>query len=282
MFTYVRRMASEFKDWSPETAAIYGPLVDASLSAIFDSNELQRQSDMTVVGAIHADGTPMFTNGFSHRDALSVRDDDLRIIPHCFLEFNLWGLSGIIHAPLSYPKDLEYQVEYGCCLVVQSATLPILRLATGNRMTPIRVWRLAMHQGFYGRHDRGFSGINYGEIMLRDLQYPLLFPGLSPSANYHEIELLGNVDSVQQFLMEVGKAWVWMSPDRFPINSSHNNSSASTLLDNILLTKESRTEKLMSHPLELLIHLLSFVSLPAILSFASTSRHLYVHIVGCN
>ncbi|KAH7914546.1 hypothetical protein BJ138DRAFT_999860, partial [Hygrophoropsis aurantiaca] len=144
--THVRSAAS---DWSPETEAVYGPLINASLSALLDVDELQRQSNLTVIGAIHADGTPMFTNGFSRQDALSVRDDDIRIIPHCF-QPNHW---------------------------LSKMPLPILRLATGNRMTPNRVWRLAIRQG---RHDRGLSGIDYGEIMLRGVQYPLLFPGLHP------------------------------------------------------------------------------------------------------
>jgi hypothetical protein len=54
----------------------------------------------------------------------------------------------MLHVPDSSDHVLPHPLSYGKNIMVQTASLHILVLATARRMTPERVWKLAMHQGF--------------------------------------------------------------------------------------------------------------------------------------
>jgi hypothetical protein len=105
-------------------------------------------------------------------------------------------------------------LSFGKNIMVQTASLHILALATARRMTPERVWRLAMHQGLSRPYEGfGLDGIDYGEIDRARGQDQSLVPDLS----LHEIiklESLGDVELVKKAIIDDGKFWVWMRPDR--------------------------------------------------------------------
>jgi hypothetical protein len=97
--------------------------------------------------------------------------------------------------------------------MVQRASLHILVLATAGRMTPERVWRLAMHQGFSRSYEGyGLNGIDYGEIDRARGQDQFLVPDLSLD-EIIKLELLGDVELVKKAIIDDGKFWVWMRPD---------------------------------------------------------------------
>ncbi|KAH7925388.1 hypothetical protein BV22DRAFT_1011341 [Leucogyrophana mollusca] len=261
----------------------FGPLLNAALTTIFHDDELRRQSDLTVIGPIHPNGNPMFGESFTREQALAVRDDSLRVIQHCSSKPGLWDKCGISPPPPD-PAHLEYEVQFGSCILVQTMVLSILHLATNGRMTPRRVWRLAMHQGFYDRHRPGFAGIDYGEVMVNGVQYPLLFPGMAwmNSQEFRLLEELGNIEAMRQVLINEGDLWLWMSPDRFPTESSLFGAAATTFLEPSSHPRPSCLSKVASLPLEVTIHLLSFADIPSILSLASTSRLFHTSIFGCD
>jgi hypothetical protein len=98
--------------------------------------------------------------------------------------------------------------------MVQTASLHILALATAGRMTPERVWRLAMHQGFSRPYEGyGLDGIDYGEIDRARGQDQFLVPDLSLD-EIIKLESLGDVELVKKAIIDDGKFWVWMRPDR--------------------------------------------------------------------
>jgi hypothetical protein len=119
-----------------------------------------------------------------------------------------------------------YQISQGRDILVTSTALAILSLATDGRMTPQRLWRMAMKQGrFDSGYWRSFQNIDYyGEIYDgRDTHLPIATPGYSPitwiDPDHDEVlfklEQSGNIEVILQKIIWEGKYWVWMSPDRY-------------------------------------------------------------------
>ena len=105
-----------------------------------------------------------------------------------------------------------YLVSRGTNIVVQSISLPILFRATGGRMTPQRLWRLAMWQGFSERRDHDvLDGIDYGEVTEGIDKYVKATPGIEDVMNLEE---LGDVETIKMAIIHKGKFWIWMRPDR--------------------------------------------------------------------
>jgi hypothetical protein len=80
-------------------------------------------------------------------------------------------------------------------------------------MTPQRLWRLAMWQGF-SEGTRDFpvlDGIDYGEVMEGIGQNIRPTPGIDDLIG---LEKLGDVQSIKMAVIHKGKFWIWMRPDR--------------------------------------------------------------------
>ena len=113
-------------------------------------------------------------------------------------------------------ESWSYLVSHGCTVMVQAYALDILALATRGRMTPLRLWRLAMEQGFEdaGRH-YGLEDVNYGEVEAHWDEFPEVFPEFSGPEQVFELEEEpGEVEAVKQCLVHEGRFWLWMAPDR--------------------------------------------------------------------
>jgi len=115
-----------------------------------------------------------------------------------------------------------YQMSQGIDILVTSTALGILSLATDGRMTPQRIWRMAMKQRFDSGYWHSFRNIDYyGDICDGRDYLPKVTPGYSPTAWYHNSELvfkleqLGDIEVILQKIIWEGKYWVWMSPDRY-------------------------------------------------------------------
>ncbi|EGO20912.1 hypothetical protein SERLADRAFT_475298, partial [Serpula lacrymans var. lacrymans S7.9] len=113
-----------------------GAVLLEALRTLVDGDERRGQEDVTVIGAINEDGRPFFRIEDPverQEDVLRIPDSSIRVIPHCSMgEF--WDFT----------------------------SLPILALATDGRVTPERLWRLAMHQGkSVSQRDYGLPEIDY-------------------------------------------------------------------------------------------------------------------------
>lgn len=111
-------------------------------------------------------------------------------------------------------------------IIVASVALSTLFLATNGRVTPQRIWRMAMCQGrpFADLYCYGFNGIKYyyaGIIDGRD-DIPMKTPGFweciwisgRDDSDLMELEELGDSEAIRQRIIWEGKYWVWMRPDR--------------------------------------------------------------------
>jgi hypothetical protein len=119
-----------------------------------------------------------------------------------------------------------YQISQGIDILVTSTALGILSLATDGRMTPQRIWRMAMKQGRFdsGYWDSFWNIDYYGEIYDgRDTHHPIATPGYSratwidhPASEVaFKLEQSGDIEVILQKIIWEGKYWVWMSPDRY-------------------------------------------------------------------
>ena len=166
---------------------------------------------LIVLGPINDYATFGAINKVTRDEALSIPDSSLRVISHCRMG-EYWDFGFLGHQ--DHPEI--FLVSYGTNVMVQTASLHILSLATDGRMTPHRVWRLAIRQRYTMSNDSyGLVGINYGEIQITwgYSEYPLLVPGLSLDAIV-KLESLGDVELVKRAIIDDGKFWVWMRPDR--------------------------------------------------------------------
>lgn len=148
----------------------------------------------------------------SKEDVLHMPDSSLRIVPHCTMG-EYWDF-GSVSAPTPNLNDTTYLVSFGSIIMVQTASLPILGLASDKRMTPQRLWKVAILLGHYdGTATYGLSKVDYGEIAEARNQFPSPVPGFSVE-KLISLEKLGDVALVKKTIIEEGMFWVWMRPDR--------------------------------------------------------------------
>jgi hypothetical protein len=163
---------------------------------------------------VDEDGYPLEGDLDSDVDPQEIPNSSLRIIPHCHMgERYLWDL-GSVTRPDAGLQDGGICVIMGPHTMVHSASIPILHLATGGRMSLQRYWRLLMHKGFSeGSCIGGVPGIDYGEISDGQDQTPYPTPGLCVT-ELRALEDLRHVESIKKAIIHQGKFWVWMRPDR--------------------------------------------------------------------
>jgi len=253
-----------------------GPIVLEALETLVDGHEKQGQEDVTVIGAIGKDGVPVSGDGMNRTEALRIPDSSLRVIPHCQMG-DSWDF-GFVDPPGPETND-NYLVSYGTNIMVQTASVYILSLATSGRMTLERVWRLAMHQGFSVSHNGyGFKGIDYGEISDCREQCPYPVPGMAIE-DVVELESLGDVELVKKAVIHEGKFWIWMRPDRFPLEATPSDH---LFIPNIVGPPSAAqvVSKIEELPLEVVSQIASQLPLHSLLSLLSTSRHLRFKFLG--
>jgi hypothetical protein len=115
--------------------------------------------------------------------------------------------------------NIFYYVNDGVDILVASAAMEILSLATNGRMTPQRIWRMVIHEqpGWYGLGRIDY----YGDVP--DPRNGGELPIETPAAawrRYHSddsckigLEELGDSEVIRHKLIWEGKYWVWMNPD---------------------------------------------------------------------
>lgn len=201
----------------------YGPLVTSVLKAFADLHELSSQDDLSVIAPVHPSSEPyagQWPVGLSSTTQPQLcsydldPETDIRVVPHCVMgEF--WDF-GSVDGPSSNKQDWTYLVSFGCAVMVQTYALDILALATQGRMTPSRLWHLAMQQGFEeAGHPYCIEGVDYGEFPnLLCEQFPNALPGFT-SDELEDLEKIGDIEVLKQRLVHEGFFWLWMAPDRY-------------------------------------------------------------------
>ena len=187
--------------------AEYGPIVTSALEALADHHELSSQNDISLIGPIHSSGEP-------YED--DVEDDlnpetDIRVLPHCVMGDD-WDV-GAVGPPPALKKDWEYSVGLGSTFLVQTFALDILALATHGRMTPLRLWQLAMKHRSDNETLSYFKHVKYGKIAKQWQQELDEFPGFKKRL-LSKLEKIGDIEVAKQQLMFDGLLWLWIAPDR--------------------------------------------------------------------
>jgi len=229
------------------------------------------------------------TSGSIKEFALQIPDGQFRINSNCCMGDDwYYGLA-------AHPDPtLSCLVSFGTNIMVQSASLPILSMATGGRMTPQRLWRLAILQGFFEDSDRNlFDGIDYGEVIEGTGMNIKPIPGIH---DFKRFEELGDVERIKIAIIHKGKFWIWMRPDRlvFLFDISHPTVNAYQARSFPLKSTGSANEPVHIEPpsydaarsalellpFELVSQIANYLPLPSLLSLVSASRHLRFKFVG--
>jgi hypothetical protein len=236
---------------------------------------------------IHANDYPEEPNWVSAEESLLTPDSQIYAIPFKISDFDLdrdMYFNG---------RGITYCVTRGTAdILVASAAIDILSLATNGRMTPQRIWRMAMQEP--RDYSGGFKGIDYyGDISdPRNLgELPIETPGSDyymaiwgfdpkdPCKIVDLLEELGDSEVIRRKLIWEGKYWVWMNPDCFPINEDETSQG----------TTPSFVERSTSHHVlsaieqlsfETILNIVSYCPLPTVLCLFSLSCHLRSKCLG--
>lgn len=94
----------------------------------------------SLIGAVDMDGKPITTSeGIAPEDALKIPDSHLRVVPNC-MQGKDWNFGYVDCCD----NDTSYLVSHSTNVMVESESLAILSLATSGRMTPERLWTMAI------------------------------------------------------------------------------------------------------------------------------------------
>jgi hypothetical protein len=119
-----------------------------------------------------------------------------------------------------------YRGSQGTDILVATAALAILTLATNGRITPKRIWELAVKSKRLGGQSRwySFDGIEYYEGF-RDGRgcgtdpFPNHTPGFPHIWNdgvpqtVSDLENLGDIELIIRNIIWEGRHWIWIRPD---------------------------------------------------------------------
>jgi len=151
----------------------------------------------------------------SAEESLLIPDSRIRAHPFKIIDHD-WDRD------LYQNHNIFYYVNRGADILIASAAMKILSLATNGRMTHQRLWRMVIYKppGW-----DGLEGIDYyGDISdPRNLgELPIEAPGLRGIWEYYPanpckivggLEELGDSEVIRHKLIWEGKYWVWMNPD---------------------------------------------------------------------
>jgi len=216
-------------------------------------------------------------------EALEIPDSAITLQHDCSCNGPVNWFFGLVRPPVMKDDFDHYTVSIGLLVMVQDFALPILHLATRGRVTPLRLWRLAMHQGHSDMTGAGYEGldeIDYGEIdkEMRERSDITYIPHMR-CTEVKALERLGDVQAIKDAIAHCGGYWMWMRADRFPLDAVCEQSAPSfTSLD--VSPSSSNTSAIAKLPLELLHIIARECSLASLLSLASTSRTMRSMLLG--
>ncbi|EIW78992.1 hypothetical protein CONPUDRAFT_138240 [Coniophora puteana RWD-64-598 SS2] len=267
-----------YQDYQPPNSV--GRLVSQALSEL--GTEEETVNDVTAIGDFDAHENQDSGGGIPKEIALGTPDFRISALRHCRAGGS-WE-HGAVDGPFGLNGKADargpFLVSFGALLMVQTFALPILHLATHGRVTPARLWRLAVHQGHSDLSGdcSGLVDVDYGEISEQREQYPDPIPWMNAEAVI-SLEELGDVQAIKETIIHRGGFWMWMSPDSFPIElASCRDDPPLTLIEPPMAgTTLSAVESL---PCELLCAITEQLPMTSLFSLSSTSRTLRAILLG--
>jgi hypothetical protein len=118
---------------------------------------------------------------------------------------------GVCSGPEDSNRDAL--VSFGCCFIVQTTMLSILEAATDGRVSPRRLWELAMTKGYFEPHNFDvLPGVDYSPIY----EYLEQCSSLLGDITDDELPKLGSIGAPEEIaeVMRRRGFWMWMRPDR--------------------------------------------------------------------
>ncbi|KAG8775187.1 hypothetical protein FRC12_001621 [Ceratobasidium sp. 428] len=258
-----------------------GPKLQTALELLKNPDESEGQGAMSLIGLF--DGTE--NDGWREKqpqtlqEALALPEERIVITHGCSMGGN-FHLGSCTFERQGVRKNIS--VAYGGTFYVLTTMLPILDAATGGRVTPYRLWRLVISRGFFqGYPNDGVRGVDYGLVEKFWDYRPLLFGDIDVIRIATSLENLGDTpEEIAWHLRDAGY-WVWMRPDRFPIDEALPSHSARWPFTMTSPPTDSSYIPLISQlPPELILHLCSEMSLSDIVALAETGKTLYNQLIG--
>ncbi|KAG9092836.1 hypothetical protein FS749_015409 [Ceratobasidium sp. UAMH 11750] len=268
---------------SPEAAEIiefeatehdsYGPNVLAGLRLLTNADEIQGHQSLSIIGPLADDGKTWLELN-SVEQALALPEGRVRVVPGCSMG-DMFDL-GFCDGPEDGPDGAL--VSFGSCFFVLTIAHPILEAATGGRVSPRRLWNLAMMKGHLDAHNHWcLPGVKYGLVE----QYWDQFPWMLGELSAEEIQALedkGCPKDIAEVIRSKGH-WIWMRPDRFPIDPS-NASQLPQDAPSFPPTQPPLDGSIAAFPLELLHSITLHLPLSDIVSFAAVNKAVYNALLG--
>ncbi|KZP20242.1 hypothetical protein FIBSPDRAFT_540162 [Athelia psychrophila] len=275
---------------SDEEEVQTGPIVRAALLSLMDDREKRSQDDVTLIGPPISKDDPEsqmpdeVDAGFNAAWVSAITNESL-LLYRCTADDSEWGF-GCVPSPECGEDDRgAYIVSYGPIVMVQTNALSILLHATSGRMSARRFWRLVMVTlRTAGSSEDIIPGIDYGGLMHENDAWQQDPQGTicMSEEEVANLESLGDEEQVRQVMLNQGHFWVWLSPDRFPLQSSSRIDSCPILIDaaSSSLTSAHKLSSIEYVPQELLALISSQLLLPTFLCLAAVSRHLRYKLLG--
>ncbi|KAF8607245.1 hypothetical protein BDV93DRAFT_488239 [Ceratobasidium sp. AG-I] len=255
-----------------DTEYEYGPNVTTALRLLVSEDEAEGQQALSIIGALDERDNALWDNVTTDsptvEQALTLPESCVRVLHGCSMgrSFDF----GFCEGPAG-----DVLVSYGCCFYVLTNVLPILEAATGGRVSPRRLWNLAMSRGYLnGRSGYALRGVDYGPIINHLDQFLWPFGALTSEA-IASLEEIGTPDDIADVIRDKG-FWMWMRPDRFPVDSSAQTSAFSAV-GPLGVPPDMSITRL---PSELLHSIALQLPFSGIVSLARLHRAMYYQLLG--
>ncbi|EIW80455.1 hypothetical protein CONPUDRAFT_137655 [Coniophora puteana RWD-64-598 SS2] len=278
---YGEELDEEWVELDDTDDAQLGPLVLQAIRELAKDEE--GIDNVTVIGDFVKAKERLIEVTTPRGEALETPDSAITLRDNCSCNGPVDWIYGLVRPPVMKDDFDNYSVSVGLLVMVQDFALPILHLATRGRVTPQRLWRLAMHQGHSDMTGAGWKGlddIDYGENDKEmRAQSDITYIPHMRCKEVKALEGLGDVQMIKDAIVHRGGYWMWMRADRFPLDVVCDQSALSfTSLDVPL--SSSNTPAIAKLPLELLHIIARECSLTSLLSLASTSRTTRSMLMG--
>jgi len=193
------------------------PLIYEAWGRILDG--YKDRIELTLIGGTEATSN-LGHDWVSAKTSLLIPDAQIHIVP-----FDLRDEYSLDDLWYESDNGIIYRESHGTDILVASAALAILSLATSGRMTHQRIWRMAMLEGrsIEEAYWKSFARVDYfGPILEPRREFPNTAPGFpddtfdsEDSTFMKALEGLGDSDVIQHKIIWDGRFWTWMQPDLY-------------------------------------------------------------------
>ncbi|CAE6451193.1 unnamed protein product [Rhizoctonia solani] len=251
--------------------------VREAIKLLSSEDEREGTQALSIIGPFGEDNKPIW--GFEENpnnldEILAEAEGQVREFSGCHMG-DMFDM-GYCEGPTG--EDDGALVSYGGYFFVQTMMLAILAGASQGRVSVQRLWRLAMIKGHYDPHN-GYvlPGVDYGPIESYLDQFPWHL-GDVDRKELPKMEDVGTAEDIAEVLRKRG-FWMWMRPDRFPIDPIITPRPATDI------AKEDLTRS-MSHgtisklPPEILRFIALELNTRDLIALSIINKTLYYRILG--